>query len=149
MRRSRIERKTRLRSTGRIRSSRGSVTRSAPSRSAKKNPELDWPSARRVALERDLYRCVRCDALAAEVHHRRLKGIGGSSHPDRDRPDRLISLCTPCHGWVHGARNRLPAEAAGWIVRRTDDTLTTPVQTRRGLVLLTVDARTVPVQRAA
>lgn len=149
MKRSRIERKTRLRSSGPIRSTGARVTRSAALKRKKNRADPLWSAARSVALDRDEGRCCRCGDLATEVHHRRLKGAGGSTLPDRHRPDRLVSLCAVCHDWVHGALNRRPAEAAGLIVRRTHDTLTTPVLTRHGLLLLTADARCLPVQRAA
>ena len=50
------------------------------------------------------------------VHHRRSRGMGGSSGPDIHAADNLIVLCEPCHLWVHSH----PAEsyALGLMVRR-------------------------------
>lgn len=57
---------------------------------------------------------------------------GAMNDPTRHLPQKLVSLCTRCHNWVHGSLNRVAAEAAGMIVPRTRDTLLVPVQTVQG-----------------
>lgn len=103
----------------------------------KNGPDPEWPAAKAVALNRDSYRCRKCGAPTRIVHHRRLKGSGGSTHPDRHRPDRLVSLCLVCHDWVHGDNNRKAAEALGLIVPRTLDTREVPVHTLEGRFIFT------------
>lgn len=49
---------------------------------------------RPAVLARDHYRCVDCGALAIEVDHLDRLADGG---PLRARPDRLQSVCIPCH----------------------------------------------------
>ena len=61
----------------------------------------------RAILHRDGYRCRRCGAAKAEprslhVHH--LKPWAGN--PDlRFAPDNAVTLCRPCHSWVHSRAN--------------------------------------------
>jgi len=55
---------------------------------------------RDAVIERDRGLCVWCLGPGAEVHHRRLKGMGGSSE-DYDHPANLAVLCS-CHALVHG-----------------------------------------------
>ena len=103
-----------------------------------------WPPSRRQALARDGGLCRRCGDQASEVHHRRVRGMGGSmDDPTRHRPDRLVSLCAACHRWVHD--NPFAAKVAGWTVPRPRRTENTPVHTTTGWLLLAVDGSTYPV----
>ena len=62
-----------------------------------------WESARRITLIRDGYKCLLCFEEATDVHHRRAKGMGGTSDPDvKYGLANLISLCRFHHSWVHG-----------------------------------------------
>jgi hypothetical protein len=88
-------------------------------------------NARQAALDRDSLHDQPVCALTGwrvagipctgvlDVHHRMLKGIGGTSRPWRDWLPRLITLCRAHHTWVHDKERRL-AELAGIIVRRGD-----------------------------
>lgn len=61
-----------------------------------------WPEDRQVALQRDFNRCIICGHLATEVHHRVVQGMGGRSNdPDRHTPEKLVSMCSGHHTYVH------------------------------------------------
>jgi hypothetical protein len=71
--------------------------------------------------ERD--RCQLCGVteghapeVRMEIHHVRLKGIGGTSDPDRDHPDHLALLHRGCHKAVHD--NPRAARARGLLESR-------------------------------
>lgn len=99
------------------------------------------PSARtrRLVLERDGGRCVRCGSAhhwaGLSIHHRRLR-----SHPfdGMHRPSNLIALCgsgdAGCHGHVHAHPS--DAYAHGWMVHAWQMPGDVAVWTRHGLVLL-------------
>jgi len=83
-------------------------------------------SIRRQVLVRDGWQCqahnyeyalhVRCSG-PLHVHHRRLKGMGGTSRTDVHDPDFLLTLCARHHTYAHDV-DRAGANAAGVIVRR-------------------------------
>lgn len=56
-------------------------------------------NARRKAIyRRDGYRCALCDSTRyLQIHHYVPRGHGGS-----DFPENLVTLCSTCHGHVHG-----------------------------------------------
>jgi hypothetical protein len=61
----------------------------------------------RDVLERDAYRCRRCDApktgpRSLHVHH--LKPWAGNQALRFDR-NNAVTLCRPCHSWVHSRAN--------------------------------------------
>ena len=68
-------------------------------------------------------RCEVCGKYApgADIHHRRAKGMGGTSNKAIHDPSNLIAVCgwgntSGCHGDIHG--NAAHAKAMGWIVSR-------------------------------
>lgn len=71
---------------------------------------------RALVRARDYGLCVHCSQPADHQHHRRIKGMGGSSDAHANCPCVIVSLCGPCHEFVH--RNRLEAEAEGLIIPR-------------------------------
>lgn len=74
-------------------------------------------AVRRLVLGRDQW-CVRCGtSWALEVHHRRIKGMGGDRREHTDCPCNLLVLCHGDHHGVHHG-DRDEAEAFGWIVSR-------------------------------
>ena len=61
----------------------------------------------REILERDAYKCQRCGApktarKSLHVHH--IKPWAGNPSLRFDR-DNVITLCRPCHSWVHSLAN--------------------------------------------
>lgn len=79
-----------------------------------------WTAAKKSVACRDEDKCQRCSRPASDIHHRKPRGMGGSSDPDRNYGlANLISLCHECHWWVHAH----PAEAyrLGWLVHSYDD----------------------------
>lgn len=61
----------------------------------------DWPERRLRVLERDGYKCRRCNAnlrgvFYREVHHIVARARGGSDHMSN-----LIALCKTCHDRIH------------------------------------------------
>jgi 5-methylcytosine-specific restriction enzyme A len=84
--------------------------------------------ARGLALARDGGRCRRCLRPASDVHHRKVKGMGGTSDEGRacGLPN-LISVCRPCHSWIH----LHPTESyeQGWLVHSWDSPEDIPVRT--------------------
>lgn len=116
--------------------------RSTPQQRARAVQRSTWEGLRVLTLGRDGYRCAWCGRydLALEVHHRALKGLGGSR--TLDHPANLISLCgwgnhTGCHGRAHS--DRVAAEDAGMTVARGTDPATIPVRYLDGLWLLDDD----------
>ena len=73
-------------------------------------------SVRALVLERDQW-CVFCGTPRnLHVHHRRIKGIGGSRGAHTDCPCNLVVLCSACHEDAHD--DRLWAEDQGYVLSR-------------------------------
>lgn len=91
--------------------------------------------ARKMMLERDRGRCVRCgsDALGFWAghswQHRDNRGTGGTRDPRRGLPCNGVLLCgsatTGCHGWVENHPEL--AAWAGWVVMAGEDPADVPV----------------------
>ena len=59
---------------------------------------LSYEDLRQQILRRDGWRCQSCGTMSnLEVHHREFR-----SHSRSDSEENLITLCTACHGRVHG-----------------------------------------------
>ena len=71
--------------------------------------------------QRDANRCARCGATSPlHVHHRIRRSQGG-----KDEAPNLITLCDPCHRWVHG--NPMAARRLGLLLSRSTDPAAVPV----------------------
>lgn len=66
--------------------------------------------------------CELCGlwAVAAQVHHRQPRHMGGSSDPRINAPSNLVLFCAMCHQWVETAE-RAAAYQYGWLVPRGHD----------------------------
>lgn len=84
-----------------------------------------------------------------ELHHRRNKGMGGTSRPDRDEPQNLLALDPQVHNGgplsVHGRRSW--SEVRGYLVpKHADRPQDFPVWLHgRAWVLLLPNGRRVPI----
>lgn len=85
---------------------------------------------REIIYNRDKMRCFRCGNPAAQIHHRRPRGMGGTRRRNTDLPSNGIVLCgvggtDGCHGWVES--NRSDAYTQGYLVRQGEEPATVPV----------------------
>ena len=76
--------------------------------------------------------CERCGmaAQAYQHHHRRPRGMGGSTAPDTNTASNSLFVCIPCHNEIEA--NREEALRYGWLVRQGQDPETVTVL-RRGV----------------
>ena len=76
---------------------------SARSRHWSKVPSRRWRRVRRLALERDDWRCTECGRVGRmEVHHVKALEHGGEPYA----LPNLASLCRNCHVRAHGGTVR-------------------------------------------
>lgn len=106
------------------------------------NGEFSAP-VRAVIVGRDLGCCVRCSRPVAHltpgwdwsVHHRRPRGMGGTSLPWVGWPANGVVLCghgtDGCHGWVES--NREVAFEEGWLVALNGVVIAAEVPMRHAL----------------
>lgn len=94
------------------------------------------PRVRRVCFERDREACARCPGgrPAAQLHHRRPRGMGSSSRGSTNEPSNLVCLCEPCHREIESHREQAIAE--GYIVPQSQEPSTVPLLSRGQWVLL-------------
>lgn len=99
---------------------------------------MNWSTVRKQVIERDDGGCVRCGREAQHVHHRKLKGIGGTGD-DKLKYGfaNLISLCFECHSEIHAH----PADSynAGYLVHSWDDPATVFIVAKLGVLTLRDD----------
>jgi hypothetical protein len=87
-----------------------------------KRPRADWPALRELLWTRCAGLCEvsgrRLDFDTFDLHHRRNKGMGGTSRLDTDTPPNLLALDPQVHnggnGSVHAGRRR--SEEYGWLI---------------------------------
>jgi hypothetical protein len=117
-------------------------------------PRLDWANIRKMLWERCGGRCevsgLPLDAETFDAHHRRNKGMGGTSRPDRDAIWNLLALDPQVHNGgplsVHG--RRAWSEARGFLVPKGEDNVQVwPVKLHdRRWVYLTANGRYLPAR---
>ena len=86
-----------------------------------------WEHIRKTVLSRDGNMCLRCLEPAAHVHHRRPKGMGGTSDEViKYGLANLVSVCFSCHELIH----RRPALAyeTGFLVHAWDNPEAIPLR---------------------
>jgi 5-methylcytosine-specific restriction enzyme A len=63
------------------------------------------PAVRAIIHERSGGMCERCgEARGTEIHHRRPRGMGGSTKESTNTASNGVLLCSPCHAWVESHR---------------------------------------------
>lgn len=109
-----------------------------------------------TVLERDCHSCAVCGrgitgqrGVDWSIHHRRARGMGGTTAPDTNLPSNLLTVCgngtEGCHGLIESRRPE--ALDRGWLLRAGDVPSQRPVQHMlHGWVYLTDDGR---ISRAA
>lgn len=74
----------------------------------KRKPE-DWPSLKKLVLERDNYECRVCGKkMSGQVHHIISRRLGGS-----DDVSNLITLCGRCHMVVSPVPDKIISKVWG------------------------------------
>jgi 5-methylcytosine-specific restriction protein A len=91
-------------------------------------------AARAAVQVRDGDYCQRCGRQGQQIHHRKPRGMGGTSDPMINNPANLVLLCQDCHMWIE--RNREVGYAQGWLVHRTDDPAMVPMTMLTGTQLI-------------
>lgn len=83
--------------------------------------------------------CERCglSAPAYQIHHRRPRGMGGSTADDTNRPSNALFVCVSCHQEIEA--NRDDALKYGWLVRQGQDPVGVKVLRRGEWVTLAND----------
>lgn len=91
-----------------------------------------------VVHQRSGWMCEHChQRRAAQQHHRRPRGMGGTRRPDANCAAALVDLCLECHGLVES--ERAWARDHGWLIRQTADPATERVWLGGRWVLLDPD----------
>lgn len=95
---------------------------------------VTWDTAKRIVAARD-GSCVRCLGELQVVHHRRVRGAGGTSDPTIEVGlANLIGLCSPCHDWIHA--HPRSSYLTGYLVRMGVNPVTVPVVAKPGSYVL-------------
>lgn len=102
-------------------------------RPTSKRPQGLSRPVRETVLERDQYLCFRCGrsilTTAYSVHHRRPRGMGGTSSAVANMPANALTMCgtgtTGCHGWLES--HRRDALRLGWLLPQGIDPYLVPV----------------------
>jgi hypothetical protein len=83
---------------------------------------------RETIRERSDERCERCGAGGSvwHFHHRRPRGMGGTSRKDSGGAANALLLHPQCHEWVE--RNRTAAYDLGYLVDQQSDPCEAPVR---------------------
>jgi 5-methylcytosine-specific restriction enzyme A len=83
---------------------------------------------RETIYERAQGCCERCGSSGSDwqIHHRRPRGMGGTSRTDSGSAANALLLHPSCHEWVE--RNRSVAYDLGYLVHQQDDPCEVPVK---------------------
>lgn len=166
LRRTALQRKTQLRRTAMPKPTQAAadrVKKRIQRQQRTTRPDTGPTSARRSTVTaRAGWRCEICGTVLGwpdgsggtwcaphSFHHRRPRGMGGTTRPDANSPANLLLLCgtgtTGCHGRVEA--NRAAAHQLGWLLHQTEDPTQVPAYVVTGPhhearpLLLTTDGR--------
>ena len=105
----------------------------------------NWGEISDSVRERDGFRCVFCgrEGDLLHVHHVRPRSEGGG-----DDPSNLVSVCTACHGKIHGERlggNEVDVSGrSGYLCLNCDRLFSIDYARVRGLQCPVCDSELVP-----
>ena len=91
---------------------------------------------------RDGDRCLRCRREYQQIHHRKPRGMCGTTDPAINGPENLICVCQDCHSWIE--THRAQARAEGWLVSQWGDPAAVPLVINHLPVWLGADGLTYP-----
>lgn len=96
------------------------------------------PAVRKLLEERSSGWCEVCGInTAAEAHHRRARGAGGTKRPETNQAANGLMLCRDCHRLAESYRT--VALTCGWLVAQSRDPGLVPVVYRGQVVRLDDD----------
>lgn len=109
------------------------------------------PRVLAVVLHRSHGMCEVCCAVGTQTHHRRPRGMGGSTDPVTNTPANLLRVCgagsaTGCHFLIE--TNRARSYNLGLLIRRHVPPTDVPVLLRHGWVFLNDEGNYLPAERA-
>lgn len=94
-----------------------------------------WERARKQVLLRDGGKCLFCLGDATDVHHRRPKGMGGTSNSYiAFGMANLVSLCREHHSWIHAHPEQ--GYKSGFLVHSWEDPADIPLVLKPGSFLI-------------
>lgn len=94
-----------------------------------------WTKVKKLVNERDGGSCIVCGSEAQAVHHRQVRGQGGSSDPDRNYGmANLVSLCAFHHAETHA--NPESAYKSGLLVHSWDNPVDCPILLANDTILI-------------
>ena len=76
-------------------------------------------ATRQAVIDRAGRKCERCGQPGEQIHHRKPRGMGGTSDPAINAFPNLVLVCVTCHDEIE--RNRQMAYESGWLVHRWQD----------------------------
>ena len=101
--------------------------------------QAKWVASKKLVNDRDGGLCVVCGKEAQAVHHRQVRGQGGSSDPDRNYGlANLISLCAFHHAEVHASPES--AYENGLLVHSWDNPVDCPIVLANDTILIYLTA---------
>jgi len=111
------------------------------------------PAARALIDLRANERCERCGRWSpnCQRHHRRPRGMGGSSRPDTALAANGLRLCSDCHDIIEGkvpqsGVTRTVSKRMGWLIEQGKNPEAVRVKLWDGWFLLTNDGRRLPIK---
>lgn len=104
-------------------------------------------NVRKVVLLRAEGRCEGCGLKGSlQLHHRRPRGMGGSTDPKAGTAANALALCSGCHLQV-AEQKRDGAREMGWLIPQGTDPEETPVRLYDGWFWLGVGGEAHPIKK--
>jgi 5-methylcytosine-specific restriction protein A len=102
---------------------------------------VNWEQSKRAVEARDGGKCLKCLGEATDVHHRLVKGMGGTKRAEVHGLANLVCLCRSCHNHIHSHPEE--SYALGFLVRSGYNPADVPVRVlQRGRLKLNDDGST-------